>query len=211
VHRNLTIALALAAFLVPGTALAVDVTPAFLIALDDFPRDGVADATNLTPFILKVSTREMRATAEFDLSAFASLTSARLQGTVVMGNSVDSGVRILDFLLYSADGVSDLADFGILGVVVGSVSYQPPTDPSVFYDFDVRDEIQSLLDGGATFVGLRVQARNEPQEVSVLPNPTLVLEEAPPVPTLGRFGFALLLTSLLAASYFTARTEPTGN
>jgi hypothetical protein len=95
-------------------------------------------------------------------------------------------------------------------VAVGSVSYQPPTDPSVLYDFDVRNEIQSLLDGGTTIVGLRVQAQNEPQESSVLPmsvaNPTLVLEEAPPIPTVGQFGFALLLTSLLAASYFDRHT-----
>ena len=97
---------------------------------------------------------------------------------------------------------------------MGSVSYQPPTDPSVLYDFDVRDEIQSLLDGGATFVGLRVQAQNEPQQTSVLPmsvtNPTLVLEEAPAVPTLGRFGLALLLTSLLAALYFVRQTARPG-
>jgi hypothetical protein len=204
------IAVALTAFLLPGTTLAVDVEPAFLVALDDLPRDGVADAINPTPFILMVSTREMRATAEFDLSAFSSLTSARLQGRVVMASSADSGVRTLDFVLYAADGVSDLADFGIPGVAVGSVSYQPPTDPSVLYDFDVRNEIQSLLDGGTTIVGLRVQAQNEPQESSVLPmsvaNPTLVLEEAPPIPTVGQFGFALLLTSLLAASYFDRHT-----
>lgn len=210
VQRNMAIAVALVAFLVPSAALAVDVTPAFLVALDDFPRDGVADVTNATPFILKISTREMRATGEFDLSTVATLTSARLQGVVVSANAVDTGVRTLDFVLYAANGVSDLADFGIPGVVVGSVSYQPPTDPSILYDFDVRDEIQTLLDGGATFIGLRVQAQNEPQEASVLPqsvaNPTLVLQQAPPVPTLGRFGFAILLTSLFAASWFVRQT-----
>ncbi|MCP3915209.1 MAG: hypothetical protein GY711_06620 [bacterium] len=166
---RLTVLLVLAA---PGAAQSA-LSPAVSFSVHDEPRDGVGDVFNAPPFeglLREQSTREDRALQEFDVTAFggASLANATLSGTVDVNNAFDNGVRTFDFLLYAGNGSADLADFQVAATSVGAGSYAPPADTSFDYSFDVTAAVQALLDGGASFVGLRVDPTSDPNFPNVL-------------------------------------------
>jgi hypothetical protein len=147
--------------------------PVFAASVHDEPVDGIGDSFNATPFegLIRVqSTREDRALEEYDLGSIAgqSIASATLSGRVAVNNAFDNGVRTFDFLLYAGNGVADLSDFQIPAALVGTGQYHPPIDVDFTFQFDVTSQVQALLAGGSTFVGLRVAGSSNPNFPNIL-------------------------------------------
>ncbi len=156
-------------------AFATDVLPTVRFSTHDAPIDGTADSFNGSPFeglLRLVASQEDRAMQEFDVAAFTgqSVTSATISGTVAVNNAFDNGVRTFDFRLYSGNGVAELSDHAIASTLVGSGSYHPPMQSSFTYSFDVTSQVAALIGGGATWVGLRVEATSNPNFPSILDN-----------------------------------------
>ncbi|MCY2960427.1 MAG: hypothetical protein NTY35_09715 [Planctomycetota bacterium] len=155
------------------SALATDVVPTVLASTHDAPVDGTADSFNGSPFeglIRLVSSQEDRAIQEYSVAAFTGQTvmSATLTGTVAVNNAFDNGVRTFEFRLYAGNGAADLSDHSIAAVLVGTGSYHPPMQTSFAYSFDVTSQVAALLGGGATWIGLRVQATSNPNFPNIL-------------------------------------------
>jgi hypothetical protein len=176
-------------------ASATDIPPTVTASVRDQPLDGVGDSFNAVPFqgLIRISaTLEDRAIQEFDVAAFtgATLTSGTLSGTMYVNNSFDVGPRGFDFLLYGGNGAADLTDFQITATLVGMASYHPPMQTSFTYSFDVTAATQTLLAGGATWIGLRVQSNTNPNFPNILDTTTskLALVAAPTAGTPFCFG-----------------------
>jgi hypothetical protein len=183
---------------VMGTARATDIAPTVKASIHDSqPTDGLGDTFTATPFEGLVSkgvpALENRAIQEFDVSPFgtATLQTGILTGKISVNNSFDVGVRTFDFLLYAGNGVADLTDFEIPATYVGSGSYYPPMPPNFTYTFDVRTVVQSMLAGGATWIGLKVVCSSDPNYPNILDDATsrLTLVVAPIVGMPFCFGY----------------------
>jgi hypothetical protein len=173
-----TLAVPVLLALVTGTAAATDITPAVRASIQDMPMDGLGDSFNAAPFegvISKTSPQaETRAIQEFNVSAFTGLSiqSAVISGKVSVNNAFDVGVRTFDFLLYTANGSAELSDFQIPATFVGTGSYYPPTPPNFTYSFDVTSVVQTMLNSGATWVGLKVVCASDPNYPNILDDAT---------------------------------------
>jgi hypothetical protein len=160
--------------LAAGVASADVFTFGVKASIHDEPRDGLGDSFNGSPFeglLRQQSTREDRAILEYDVSiipAGATVTSASVAGTVFANNSFDNGPRTFDFLLYQGNGVADLADFEIPGVVIGSGSYHPPNQSNFTFAFDATSQVQALITGGAAWIGLKCDPTSEPNFPNIL-------------------------------------------
>ncbi len=174
--------LALAGVLsVAFSATGDDLVPVVRASIEDSPWDGNPDSFAISPFEGLVRrqdfSRENRAIQEFDVSGIGGGTviSATLSGRVSVNNSFDNGPRTFDFVLYAGNGVADLSDYNAVGTVVGSGSYHPPNDTSFTYSFDVAAAVQSLIDGGATHIGLRCEGTSSPNFPNILSESESVL------------------------------------
>jgi hypothetical protein len=147
--------------------------PLFEASIKDTPRDGLGDGFNATPFeglVRQTAALEDRAVEEFDVSALsgAILQSATLSGNVYVNNAFDVGLRTFDFSLYAGNGVADVSDFEIASILVGTGAYHPPGQTTFPYSFDVTAALQQLLNGGATFAGLKLDSSSEPNFPNIL-------------------------------------------
>jgi hypothetical protein len=183
---------------VTGLAGATDVPPTVFASIQDSPVDGMGDTFNAAPFhgVISISTPQLesRAIQEFNVSAFTgtSIQSAILAGKVSVNNSFDVGVRTFDFLLYTANGVAELSDFQIPALFVGAGQYYPPAPPNFTYSFDVTSVLQTMLDGGATWVGLKVVCTSDPNYPNILDDTTSRISITTPM-TVGQpfcFGYS---------------------
>lgn len=172
--------------LLTGTSAAAPqvIQPSFAASVHDEPVDGLGDSFNNTPFeglIRTQSTRADRAIQEYDVSSLSgqSIQSATLSGRVSVNNAFDNGVRTFDFLLFDGNGVADLSDYQISATVVGSDQYHPPMDTTFTYQFDVTAEVQALLLGGSSFIGLRVEGTSSPNFPNILVTSDCVLDITP--------------------------------
>ena len=171
--RALLLVAALAA-----TASAQTFTPGVFASIGDTaPRDGLGDTFNGAPFeglMRRVSSVEDRAIQEFNVASLAGSTivSATLSGTIFSNNSFDVGVRTFAFSLYAGNGAANLSDFQITATVVGNASYHPPAQTNFTYSFNVASALQTLISGGATFVGLKVECTTEPNFPNILDDAT---------------------------------------
>lgn len=166
------------------------IAPAVAFSVHDEPVDNLGDSFNASPFeglIRTQSTRADRAMHEYDVNAFTgqAISAATISGRVSVNNSFDNGVRTFDFSIYDGNGAADLSDYQVAATVVGSGQYQPPVDSSFDYSFDVTAEVQALLLGGATHVGLRVEGTSNPNFPNILSASlgTLVIKLGPPANT----------------------------
>jgi hypothetical protein len=160
-----------------SSAFAQTFVPSVRASIQDSPRDGLGDTFNASPFeglLRQTASTEDRAIQEFNLASLsgATIVSATLSGTVFVNNAFDNGVRTFDFSLYHGNGTTDLTDFQIASTVVGTGSYHPPAQTSFTYSFNVASTLQSLLNGGATFVGLKVDCVSEPNFPNILDDAT---------------------------------------
>ncbi len=171
--------------LLASVANATDILPTIKASIHDQPHDGIPDSFNVAPFEgllrLQAGNREDRAIQEFDVAAFTSMqiSTATLSGRISVNNSQDNGPRTFDFLLYAGNGAADLTDYSIADVFVGNGQYHPPNTSSFDYSFDVTTAVQSLLNGGATWVGLKVVCTSTPNFPNILEVATFA---TPPVP-----------------------------
>jgi hypothetical protein len=114
---------------------------------------------------------------EFDVAAFTGgqVASATISGRVSVNNAFDVGVRGFDFLLYAGNGAADLTDHQIAATLVGTGSYHPPLQSSFTFSFDVTSTVQTLLNNGATWIGLRVQSNTNPNFPNILESGPIAL------------------------------------
>ncbi len=184
-HKPIAVIAALSAPLAP--ALADDLLPTVRASIHDEPRDDVGDSFNNAPFegLLRVqSFRADRATAEYDLSDFvgATVTSATIHGQIFNNNAGGDFPRVFEFVVYEGNGQADLSDYQIDAVLIGEASWAAPSPPLDF-SFDATQEIQDVLDSGATFAGLRVQGISDNLFPSILGDAvTLTIEAVPGCP-----------------------------
>ncbi|MDF1798498.1 MAG: VCBS repeat-containing protein [Planctomycetota bacterium] len=150
-------------------ALAADlIGPSVFASIEDnVPFSGAGDAFKAPAFnsiVIRSSSVESRVIRELDVTSLAGATiqTARLTGVVSVNNALDTGLRTFDFVVYDADGVASLTDYQLPGTLVGTGAYHPPAELSFDFDFDVASELQTLLDGGATHIGLRVAPTSSP-------------------------------------------------
>jgi hypothetical protein len=151
---------ALVSILAATVVWADDLAPVVVASIHDEPRDGVGDSFNDPPFvglIRATSTREDRPIQEYDVSPYIGMTvsSATISGTIYNNNGGGDWPRTFDFILYAGNGQADLTDFEIVGTTVGTASW-PVYPPPVVFSFDVTAVVQTVLDGGVEYVGLKV-------------------------------------------------------
>lgn len=205
-------ALLISNYAVPGYAAVLTLTPVVFGSVEDSSPDGIGDTVStFVPGVIDnvpsppaAVARVTSAVVEYDVSAFAGmhLKAGTLDGSVFANNFLDTGERIIEILLFAGDGTLSPSDFQIAATGVGTVSYHPrplpPSDRDVAFSFDVTDFVQSLLDGGDTFVGVRFAALNvqAPSQLSALEPPTLSLVSEPT--TLGLLGIGFATFGMLA-------------
>ncbi|RLB45971.1 MAG: hypothetical protein DRJ42_28755 [Deltaproteobacteria bacterium] len=129
-------------------------------SVQDNPLGGTAETVIDSPFISLQASREWRAFAEYDVTAAAGAVVDRavFEGAIAVNNALDTGTRTVELSIYSADGTVTLDDFNRPTVVLGSVSYAPPSDSRVTFSYDVRTEVAALLAAGATHIGFRARS-----------------------------------------------------
>jgi hypothetical protein len=154
------------------SAGADDLTPLVVASIHDEPLDGQGDSFNGSPFeglLRQQSYREDRAIQEYDVSAYAGMTvsSATISGKIYVNNGGGTWPRVFDFILYAGNGQADLSDFQIAGTVVGTETWEQDSGPLEF-SFDVTATVQTLLTGGAQYVGLKVDPTSDNSFPSIL-------------------------------------------
>jgi hypothetical protein len=137
--------------------------------------DQVSNTVGSVPYISNSSANQYSAILEYDLSAFAggTIQSATIAGTIFVNNSFDTGARTIAIEFFAGHSDVELGDATAQATTVGTVTYHPPADNHVDFSFDVTSVVQSLLNSGATFIGVRFRGVNSPQFPSVLSTSSL--------------------------------------
>jgi hypothetical protein len=140
-------------------------------------------------------TAEYRVVYEHSLSSFAGSTilSATVSGVIQVNNPLNVGVRQFKFGIYSGNGVGDLSDFQIPVTSIGSASYSPAKQGPLAYSIDATAVVQSVLAGGSTWIGLRIQSITDPNPANFLDFTTarlsIVASSSPAIPYCDGVGF----------------------
>jgi hypothetical protein len=143
--------------------------------------NGLDNTISSVPYISNSSANAYSAILQFNVAAFASgsVSSARISGTIAVNNAFDTGPRTMAIEIFAGHAGVQVGDFSVTATEVGEVTYHPPFDTGVPFDFDATSVVQQLLAGGATYIGVRVRGVNNPQFPSVVVTsmnpPTLAL------------------------------------
>ena len=126
----------------------------------DQPRGAPAEEVLALTFISLQDSREWRAFSEHEISGALGLplSRAEIRGRIAVNNALDTGVRTVELSLYAADGAIALDDFDAPTMVLGTVSYAPPGETNVEFSYDILAELETLIAGGATNLGLRARS-----------------------------------------------------
>lgn len=126
----------------------------------DAPIGLPAEQVFAAAFVFLNTNKEHRAFIEFDVSSAngAALTRAELNGRIAANNSLSTGPRIIEISIFDADGDVELQDFDGPTSQLGTVTYAPPTQSGVNFSYDILARAQSLIDGGATHIGVRARS-----------------------------------------------------
>lgn len=172
---------------------AVTITPSVRASIQDQQIDGIVDSFNSSPFegllrrgLPPVRFVEDRAIVEFDLNTFAGqeLLQSELDFTLFVNNSGGDQVRLFDVILYSGNGTADLSDFSIAGTTVGQVRFLV-SESSTSFNLDILSPVQSILDSGSNFVGVRLNPIGTRNFPTILENSTLTvipISDPEPIP-----------------------------
>lgn len=161
------------------------------------------------------SSIETRGYAEFDISQFASITSAHLHLTVSAGNR--GGTFPVDFELrsYAANGAPNFSDFasGTTGTFVTSSTFNGTEPGGSVATFDVTAQVASLVASSEDFTGFILRLINNPAN-----NTFFNYEGAPTAPELHVVGTAVpepsaflfggLVVTAIATQRRTGRRKP---
>lgn len=145
---------------IAAQAVADTITPSVIFGVEDNGFDGVPDDFASASLADAIFTRfrDQRTFAEFDLSTLAGplIQSATITGTLNEAFTFGFGTTPADFQfdLYAGNGAPDLSDFNIVGTTVGTITLQDDFD-SAPLTLDVTAALQTLVDNGASFAGLR--------------------------------------------------------
>ncbi|MDY6783264.1 MAG: PEP-CTERM sorting domain-containing protein [Cyanobacteriota bacterium] len=169
------------------------ITPSVRASIQDQQIDGIIDSFNSSPFegLLRRALPparfvEDRAIVEFDLNTFAGqeLLQSQLDFTLFSNNSGGDQIRLFDVILYSGNGTAELSDFSIAGTTVAQVRFLVSESPTRF-NLDILSPVQSILDSGSNFVGVRLNPIGTRNFPTILGNSTLTatpISEPEPVP-----------------------------
>lgn len=142
-------------------------SPVVEASIEDMPRDGIGDTFVAPPFTgllrqgVTLSTSvEDRAISEFSVAEFSSVNLAFLDFNLAVNNSGGATTRNFDVLLYSANGQADLNDFSVSALRVGTVTLLT-AEHNKDYRLEVSNAVGSLVAGGATHIGVRVDPVND--------------------------------------------------
>lgn len=166
--------LALLLFAAPLRAdIVYGVSPAVAGSIHDEPIDGTGDSVDTGAMAGLISgSANARDHAVHEYASppvlLTQYAGAWAYGRIDALDMTDVGVRSFDIYLYSGNGTVDPGDYEAPGFLIGSVSYHPPMDTSVDYSLDAYVEVEALLLGGSTFLGLRVEASANPSAGDVL-------------------------------------------
>ena len=146
------------------------------------------------PFIANFTSGQYRAIVEYDLVGVprGQVLSASLTEEVGPNNAFDTGLRQHRVEVYAGNGVLDLADYSAAGYYAGDFSHA--SGDSTVYDLSINSILQTLLDTGATHLGVRISPVSANMSFDVL-------QETFPVP--------LLNFDVLPAGVRTASLIPT--
>ena len=138
--------------------------PVATASIHDQPLDGQGDSFG-TVFdgLLRQSTPlsfEDRAIAEFDLTTVAAPVDLAVLDFRLAVNGTGTPQRVFDVYVYAGNGQRDLADFSSAGTKVGTVTLIGD-EGGHDYRLDVTGAVQALLQGGNSFVGVRVDPVND--------------------------------------------------
>jgi len=136
----------------------------------DLGKDGTPDSVGEPPFdnVSVMSSpegtanfRDERGMLEYDCAEInpARIVAARIEGTVFVINSLDTGVRHIDVAAYRGDGAVTLDDYNADATMVGTILF-PAIEPMDF-TFDVTDALAADLAAGGEYFGVRFEPVNE--------------------------------------------------
>ncbi|MEN0021453.1 MAG: hypothetical protein AAF747_11300, partial [Planctomycetota bacterium] len=149
-----------AVFALSGAAAAQTLTPAAVFGVD-FRNNAFSFFSSTLSDAVETRFRDRRAFAEFDIRQLdgPTIISASLATDVTEQFSFGFGISPATFevAIYSGNGQADLSDFDIAATPIGTVQYVEDFDTAVL-DLDARAALQSLVDSGATFAGVRIRA-----------------------------------------------------
>jgi hypothetical protein len=105
---------------------------------------------------------EVRPVFEYDVARFADgVASATISGELFRNNSLDTGPRTVRLELFDGDGVISVADYSVAATPAGTFTFHPPADVSVPFEIDITAQLNTLLAGGADFLGARFTPANQ--------------------------------------------------
>jgi len=190
--RSLT-AFACGLTLAAGTAAAQQ-SPNIVFGVVDDDEDGTADS------FLSDSLQDSISDRFDDQATFAEYSIAGAEGPVVE-SAVIAGQLEEEFSfgfgtspatvsieIYAGNGAADLSDFSIAATEIGTVTLVDGDPDLNDFSFDATDAVQTVLDAGADFVGLRVSYITEGAGQARLNNPTLTASFVPSPGSLAMLG-----------------------
>jgi hypothetical protein len=131
--------------------------------------NGLDNSVSSIPYISNSFANAYSAILEFNVAGFGtSASAARISGTIAVNNAFDNGPRTMAIEIFAGHAGVQAGDYSVPAMEVGEVTYHPPIDASVNFNFDITTVVQQLLANGATYIGVRVRGVNNPQFPSVV-------------------------------------------
>jgi hypothetical protein len=132
---------------------------------DTAPFDGLGDQidTFSDRLIGNVNGERQSVVMEFDISGVSPglVSASTFQAKISPNNSNDTGTRTHRIFVYQGNGVIGLDDYSAPGLEIGTVSH--PSGGSSVVNMNMAYAFQSVLNSGASHLGIRIEPVNEPQ------------------------------------------------
>jgi phage baseplate assembly protein gpV len=131
--------------------------------------DQVSNTVNSIPYISNNSNNHYSAILEYDLSSYAggTISSAKIAGSIAINNAGGTNPRTVAIEVFAGhSGGVAVADATASATSAGTVMFSPPSGAT--FSFDITALVQSLLNSGATFIGIRFDGVSSNQFPSVL-------------------------------------------
>ena len=146
---------------------------------DTAPADGIGDLTVASGVVIRNSSGQNRAIAEFDLNSLPDrkLIYAVFSGQLSAVDTTTTSLRTHKVEGYIGNGTLDLADYSAPGTEVGSIFHVPPNPHQPYVEF--TNYLQGRLDAGDDYLGIRVSSVTNPMPHEQLHSTYLEYETYP--------------------------------